>query len=289
MRTNIYALIQYDGSIRYIGKTIHPLRVRLLNHLKAARLVRRERPHKTHLHNWINRMVAVGFPPCIQLIEAVDGNGSDSEKKWIAVFREIGTLVNSTDGGDGTLGYKPTLEVREKLAKAARERVWSEESKLKISLAASRWQQGRKLSESHKTSMSLANLGRIVSEETRSKLRQKVFTSEHRAKIGAAHRGKILSSEHRQKLRSFHLGLKASQKTRAKMSATRKGMFLSQETRDRISRATTTTGIKGVYRARGKWVSQIWDGHKLAYLGCFESSDLAANAYKKAEMSFKQI
>lgn len=57
------------------------------------------------------------------------------EKELIAFYGRIdlgtGTLVNLTDGGEGTLGHKHTEETKEKMAKTRKGRKYSEEHKLK--------------------------------------------------------------------------------------------------------------------------------------------------------------
>ena len=57
------------------------------------------------------------------------------EKELIAFYGRIdlgtGTLVNLTDGGEGTLGHKHTEETKEKMSKTRKGRKYSEEHKLK--------------------------------------------------------------------------------------------------------------------------------------------------------------
>ena len=106
MKTAIYALCQPDGVIRYIGKTIRPLAARFRAHLQRAR-----GGEISHLFNWIRSVLSTGHLPTISLIGEVEGNGSSEEIAWIKYFRDEGIdLVNSTDGGEGTLGYHPTLK-----------------------------------------------------------------------------------------------------------------------------------------------------------------------------------
>lgn len=105
MRTKLYGLFDpKTGALRYIGKTGLLLRVRLNCHVSKAKKGR------NHLHNWIRK---VGRP-VIELLEEVEGSGSEAEVQMIAFARLMKTpLVNYTAGGEaGAVGYKHTDEAR---------------------------------------------------------------------------------------------------------------------------------------------------------------------------------
>lgn len=99
----------------------------------------------------------------------------------------LGTLVNLTNGGDGSNGYKHTNESKEKIslnckgiqnrlgtkaseitklknAENARNRIWSEESRNKISLAkmGNKYMLGKKRSEETKNKMRLSQKNKSV-------------------------------------------------------------------------------------------------------------------------------
>mgnify|MGYP003647945207 FL=1 len=94
-----------------------------------------------------------------------------------------GTLVNMTDGGDGTKG-----------------KIVSEETKAKMSAA----KKGRKFSDEHKAKLSAANTGKIMSKEARAKIsaaqkgNKSHLGNKHsavtRAKISAAQKGRLPNS-----------------------------------------------------------------------------------------------
>lgn len=64
-----------------------------------------------------------------------------------------------------------------------------------------------------------------------------VHSEEHRRNLSLAHLGKKLSQETKDKLRNIKLGTKHSDETRAKMSASGKGRVLSEEHKRKIGEA----------------------------------------------------
>lgn len=66
-----------------------------------------------------------------------------------------GTLVNLTDGGEGTIGVKHSQETKDKRANSNRGKKRSAETKLKISQSLT----GKKLSEQHIEKLRISHLG----------------------------------------------------------------------------------------------------------------------------------
>ena len=119
-----------------------------------------------------------------------DISWEEAEKKEIEFITlygrkdlDNGTLVNLTNGGEGSLKRAHTEESKLKMSKARKGVPKSEEWK-------------RKISESHK--------GMKITEETRQKLidshKGKKLSLEQRIKIGEAHKNRYFSPEHRAKI-----------------------------------------------------------------------------------------
>jgi len=127
MKTKIYALRNEDRWLRYVGKTIVSLKHRMYYHLWEA-----QSKEINHRCNWIRSMLRKNLLPTITLIEEVEGDGCKEEIKWIKYFRDHGIkLVNSTNGGDGLIGWRASEKTKAK-HRAFRH---SEVSKQKISKA----------------------------------------------------------------------------------------------------------------------------------------------------------
>lgn len=204
------------GQIRYIGRTIAPPKRRLINHVAEAR-------HDTSQWHtpkcqWIRELLALGLRPILRVLEAGTGDGwATAEILWIKAAREAGVLlVNTSDGGEGNLGYSPTPETRRKLSEAGKGRKLSPENRAKLIAAGAAANRGRKWSPE-----------RI--EQRSAKLRGIPRPPHVWEKCRAAANARIMSDEQKARLSALHTGLKASAETRAKMSAS--GLKHSEERR----------------------------------------------------------
>ena len=109
-----------------------------------------------------------------------------------------GTLVNLTDGGDGTKGVIMSAEARVKIGAFHKGRKRSEETKAKISAV----QKGKVLSEETKAKISASGKGKKRSEETKARMSKarkgkflgKKHTEEQKAKISKKLRGECSNS-----------------------------------------------------------------------------------------------
>lgn len=180
-KIKIYALKHPNTlEIRYIGKTNQSLSKRLTNHICNAKYTK----HNKHLSNWILSILAINKIPIMEIIEECDCNiWQDREKYWISYYPN---LINSTIGGDGSLGFTHTPEIIEKLKNINK---------------------GRKHSQEFKDNMS-------------KRLKGKTFSPEHSRKIAISKKGKFPSEETKIKLSESHKGIKQSEESRRKRSNT---------------------------------------------------------------------
>jgi hypothetical protein len=114
------------------------------------------------------------------------------------IDNRTGCLANLTDGGQGQHGvHKPHTEEWKQ---------WMKEhpnsGQFKPGHKLGWFGKKRTITDAHRRNLRIANLGRIVSEETR-------------AKIGASHKGSKRSEEVRAKLSAIHTGLPWSEKRKA--------------------------------------------------------------------------
>lgn len=111
----IYALYEstQPDAIRYIGWCICDIRLRLADHIRDT-----HSGDRRYVHNWIRAVLSRGAAVEVKLLEVVtkDESYREAEKKWIRWHRWLGhPLTNLTEGGDGTLGWNPSNEFREKM------------------------------------------------------------------------------------------------------------------------------------------------------------------------------
>lgn len=212
----VYALIDpRDGQIRYVGQSGRGLR-RPQSHWWPSRLL----TERTHTNSWVKSVVAEGLVPLIQILQEVEPSADldQIEIDYIAACRREGyQLTNHTNGGRAARGYKIKGEALERsrmgaakrvgkpkhseafkaaLAERNRNRVWTEESKNKVS-ATKTGKPGHPMSEANKALLRAANVGRPRSPETIEKIRAAALkrpgrpcSAEHKAKISAARLGR---------------------------------------------------------------------------------------------------
>ena len=105
------------------------------------------------------------------------------EKDLIRHYKNLNISLNITDGGEGTYGWSPSEETRNKIRTSLIGRTISNECKSKISKAL----KGRKVSREHIERLRQISLNKTVSEETKQKLREanlgKKYSEETKRKI----------------------------------------------------------------------------------------------------------
>ena len=120
-RTSIYVLKNPDtNEIRYVGKTSKDLNRRLQQHIFES-----ESEQRNKRKNWVAKILKGGKIPIIEEIDFCTWEGSqEKEIYWIKYYRDLGLdLVNSTDGGEGNLGFIKTEETVDKLKNSLRKRL----------------------------------------------------------------------------------------------------------------------------------------------------------------------
>jgi predicted GIY-YIG superfamily endonuclease len=111
MITYIYTLS--DGkSIRYIGKSDNP-QDRLKEHIKKSKNC------KTRKDKWILSLLEKNEKPTIEILEEIESeNWESSEIYWISQFKTWGfDIVNGTEGGEGSNGFKNKKHTKETIEK----------------------------------------------------------------------------------------------------------------------------------------------------------------------------
>jgi hypothetical protein len=183
--TFIYALIDpVMEKMRYIGKANDPHR-RLREHQSEKATHHRGR--------WIESLKSRGLAPeMIILEETTCEQWKEREIYWIAYYRAQGApLVNGTDGGEGSAGWKATPEI------------------------------SRRMSEAHKGIERSPEWRQRLSES----LRGSKFTKERCQNIGNSKRGKKVTSQKTlQRLRESHLGKKKTLEDVMKTAGENDGM-----------------------------------------------------------------
>lgn len=95
-------------------------------------------------------------------------------------------------------GFQTSEETKAKMSTSAKGRPSHRKGK---SLPEETKQKMRKpKSDIHKENIRLSRMGKLHSEETRSKLKNRIMPDEAKKKIGIAHKGKPLSEEHKRKI-----------------------------------------------------------------------------------------
>jgi GIY-YIG catalytic domain len=177
--TLIYTLSEPDGTVRYIGKTMRPLRRRLVEHMCYAVTKRAN----TYLARWIRELHEAGLVPVISQIDEAFENWAEREAHWIDWYWSQGArLTNLTPGGDGVPGHVHSPETR---------RVMSEKATLRFTNPAARIQAG------------LARKGKKDPPEelARKRIKGRIHTAEARANMSAGRIGIVFSPETIERMR----------------------------------------------------------------------------------------
>jgi hypothetical protein len=128
----------------------------------------------------------------------------------------LGPLVNLTDGGDGTMGYKHSNETKERLRINSSNPKFETREKMKLAKL------GRKLSKNIKTKIGLSNLGKHCGQRTK----------EQKINISLGHKGQIpwnkgmkMDENFCKKARLRQLGKKPTELTIRKRASKLRGKY----------------------------------------------------------------
>lgn len=200
------------GEVRYVGKTEN-LKSRFYSHLRDHGL--------NYKCRWVKSLLKCGILPNIEVLEEIessdDSDWQECESFWISYLRFLGVrLANSKSGGE--IGCKFSPEIRLKMSIARRRRVITPETRKKLSIAHF----GKKKSPIHCAHIGDGHRGKVASEASREKMRQRMLgatihpntkaaliasnigrqcSAETKIKIGTANRGRLRSIESRRKQR----------------------------------------------------------------------------------------
>ena len=140
----------------------------------------------------------------------------EHEKFLISCFKDIGfKLVNLTDGGEGASGYKQTPEAIAKTVAAHKGAKRSSEVKKNISLSKI-GKPGPKKSDETKAKISEANKGKKLNANQITGLK-KPKSEDHKKKLSIANIGKTATLETKKKQSEAHSALWLSESHRQKM------------------------------------------------------------------------
>lgn len=202
--------------VRYVGKSINPKR-RFEQH-KYVSFKIGHHTYNTPKSRWFRKKMNQIYFSIIE--ECSNETWEEREAFWIEHY-SANSLLNCTNGGEGTHGYKMTDQQRENIRKS---------------------QLGRKHTAESRLNMSLSKKGKMF------------FSEEHRKKLSDAAKGRVLSAEHRAKVSQSNKGRKVWNKgisapspmagkkhtpeTIEKMKVQRQK--ISEETRRRMSESAKT-------------------------------------------------
>ena len=192
MNNTYYVYIHIDpvtNLVRYVGKGTGN---------RAYSMFGRSAYHK----KWIDRLTKQGLSFTVEIIEKElpEQQALELEVLWIAAYRHAGMpLTNLTNGGEGISGYRHSAESRAKIAVASASKRYTEESKQKMSrsqLGKTHTDESKKLisqkqkefcknngnqfvlglskgkhTEATKKQISIAGIGREVSNTTREQIK----------------------------------------------------------------------------------------------------------------------
>jgi hypothetical protein len=219
------------GEVRYLGWTARTKRLRFKDHIHDAR-----RGRKDYRSRWIASLLRAGVKPTMRTVVILQASDAPAlEIGYISILRARGVrLTNTTDGGEGVLGWVPSAETRAAISRANKGRPPSAACRAASSavhkgvvpwkaIAASvKANKGKRRSSEFCAAVSRGLTGRIFSAEHRAAMsRCRIGIPQPAATAAAAlvNKGRPLSAEHRAKIARAKTGLPATEAHRASLRA----------------------------------------------------------------------
>lgn len=122
MQVSIYGLTDpRTNQVRYVGKTVQPLKLRLQQHIFPARTHRQNHARA----QWIRALIEQGLKPEIVLLETVpESEWREAERRWIAHYKGQNATLANVDrcagvGGTRSHFLELTPHIVERLGKVA--------------------------------------------------------------------------------------------------------------------------------------------------------------------------
>jgi len=155
--------------------------------------LKRAKSKHNRSNHWLSYIKKYDYDIMIEESNISWDEACELEKYWIKRIgrKDLGTgpLINLTDGGEGCLNQKMSIESRQKMSKSKRN--MSDATKLKMSKSAT----GKKLSDTTKSKIAVALTGKIVTDTHRLNLSKSLTgrTVKHETckKISEALKGNI--------------------------------------------------------------------------------------------------
>lgn len=179
------------------------------------------------------------------------------EKFWIEKLDSMNNGYNLTVGGEGSSGWKPSDETKEKIRISNTGKKFPNRNK-NIKRGSEHPLYGTKMKDNVKEAIRIANTGRKASEETRERM-------------SISRKGRV----------SPMLGKRHSEESKIKI-----GDSVHREKHPRFSKKSLKASSKyfGVMfekRYGGRWIAKITLDGKKKYIGSYETEILAAQGYDK--------